>query len=280
MQETTVTIQTTDGIEIHTVAWLPDTAPRAVIMIAHGIGEHSGRYRHVAAYLVEQGYAVHALDHRGHGKSGGERVYFESFDVAVNDLKQVIDTVKAQHTGLPMILMGHSMGSLITLLFALKYQSDLAGVISSGTPLTLETTVPSFVASLLRMLERIMPRAKFIAVDPNDLSHDPQVIADYKADPLTSNDRINLRMVAGLVNNAQHVRDNLHTLTLPLLILHGEADALAPKTGSDLLYAQAASTDKTLKIYPNLYHETLNEPEKQTVLDDIGAWLEGQFPPA
>src|SRR5690349_10513651 len=145
MQHNTGSFKTADGLNIHTESWLPDGESRAVVLISHGVGEHIGRYAHVAVRLVADGYAVYGLDHRGHGKSGGLRSYYDDLNDPVNDLKIYFDQIKTAQSGKKIFLYGHSLGSLIALLYTLRYQSELAGLISSSTPLEVESSQPKLL---------------------------------------------------------------------------------------------------------------------------------------
>lgn len=261
-----------EGQQIYTVNW-PVAQPKAVIVLVHGIGEHSRRYDHVAAALNQAGYAVYALDHRGHGKSEGMRVYFDSFDQPVADLKQYVDTVRAQHPGTPLYIYGHSMGSLISTLFVLRYQDMLAGFITSGSPLNIDTSVPAPVSAVLRVVAGIVPKAELLALGVEGISRDPKVVAAYQADPLVNQRPLRLGIVARMADSAKAAREQLPTLRLPMLILHGDADKVTPIGGSEYLYQHAGSQDKTYKVYPGLYHEVHNEPEQAQVLADVVAWL-------
>lgn len=275
MRETTGTFQTTDQQTIHTISWLPDDTqtPRAVVIVVHGIGEHSGRYQHVAEYLTAQGFAVYSLDHRGHGRSTGERMFFDSFADPVNDLKQYVDRVQAENRDLPIFMYGHSMGSLISLLFALQYQFDLRGLISSGTPINVDEGAPPWLVKVGTFLNKYVPRLPFGGLDAKTLSHDEKVVKAYLDDPYVTYARVKLGMAIKFSTEGAYVRQNIHTLRLPLLILHGEKDSIAPKSGSEFIFQHAGSPDKTLKIYPNLFHEIHNEPEQTEVLKDISDWL-------
>jgi alpha-beta hydrolase superfamily lysophospholipase len=264
--------QTTDGLHIHTESWLPDGDVRAMVVIVHGIGEHIGRYRQVAAYLNQQGYAVYGLDHRTHGKSDGQpRVYITDFDQVVADLKQFLDMI-AQPSN-KVFLYGHSMGSFVSLNYVLKYQQELAGFISSGCPIMIDSQFPTLVAQIGNLLNVFMPTLPLIPLELDGVSRDPAVVAAYRADPLVHAARVRVRMAVGYNNALKPLRQRLPELRLPMLILHGGADKIAPVAGSQFLYEKASSPDKTLKIYPGLYHEIHNEPEQNLVLSDITSWL-------
>jgi acylglycerol lipase len=278
MRHKTGTMTTEDGLRLHTVRWLPAGDPDTLLLVAHGLGEHSGRYIHVAEQLTARGYAVFSFDHRGHGRSEGPRAYFDDFDLAVAELGQFAGQLRAEFPGHRLFVFGHSMGALVSLLYALRHQDQLAGWISSATTLTLDKAAPRLLVRAGQLLNRIMPRLPYRKIDSSTLSRDPQVVQSYEDDPLVYHRPLRLGVVNALIEYSQRARQRLDKLRLPLLILHGGADALTPATGSQLLYERAASPDKTLKIYDGLYHEILNDPEGKTVLEDIAAWLDARAP--
>lgn len=272
MQFSQGTLKTADGLALRTVAWTPAASAKAAIVIAHGLAEHIGRYEHVAQFFVDtHGYAVYGIDHRGHGQSQGLRTYFDSFDQPVADFKRYVDTLKPQHSKL--FLYGHSMGSLIALLYVLKYPQDFAALVSTGTPLDADTTVAAPVIALATLLDKIIPKVNFLPLDSSALSHDAAVVAAYDADPLVDRKPTRIHMGMGIMHGAQEVKRRLAEITLPLLILHGGADKICPPSGSRVLHNGAGAADKTLHIYDGLYHEIHNEKERGEVLARIAAWL-------
>jgi alpha-beta hydrolase superfamily lysophospholipase len=275
MQHATHTFQSSDRLNIHTESWLPDGEPKAIVLIVHGYGEHIGRYAHVAERLVQHGYAVYGLDHRGHGKSEGLRAHFDHFDQPVNDLKQYFDQIKAQHPGQKIFLWAHSMGSLIGLAFALRYQDQLAGMVLSGTAVNGDETQPAPLIAVGKLLSNVIPKVALIpALPAAALSHDAAIVTGYDSDPLNYRGAWRVRMGSLLIEAGRQLRARASELRLPLLILHGGDDQLVPKSGSEYMYERAGSSDKTLKIYPGLYHEVHNELEKETVLADAVNWLD------
>lgn len=275
MRHSTHTITAPDGLALFTQAWQPDAAPRALVLLVHGFGEHSDRYQHVAAHLVERGYAVFALDHRGHGRSGGERVSIRDFDEYVSDLRLVFEQMRAAHPDAPRFVYGHSMGSIIALAFALRHQSELSGLITSGTALRLPVGLPAILNRPAAWLARIAGGATLVpALELSGLSRDPQVIAAYEADPLVHHGRMRLDWSIAMARAVAEVEQRLPALRLPYLALHGADDPITLPAGADVVRERAGSDDVTVRMYPGLRHEVHNEPEQGQVLDDIVAWLD------
>lgn len=264
---------------IFTQQWFPDRPPRAMVVLVHGIVEHSGRYAHLAAYLNARGYALCALDHRGHGQSGGPRAHVDYFEDFVADLETYFDQVRAAQPGLPIFMYGHSMGSLIGLLFAFRHQDELAGLITSGTALHIAGINGPLVA-LMKGTARAMPHLRLVPLDPRGVSHDPAVVQRYRDDPLIWHGRMSMRLLAELVRAAGECERQVSTLHIPYLVLHGGADPLCLPSAAEFIRDQDGSPDKTVKIYEGLYHEVHNEPEQEQVFSDMVSWLDAHLPKA
>lgn len=270
----TNTVKTTDGLALYTASWLPETV-KAVIVLVHGYGEHSGRYAHVVNALTQQNYAVYTIDHRGHGKSEGLGGYVKSIDQVVDDLKIYVDQIQARHSDQKLFMLGHSMGALISLTYALRYQAQLDGLLISGVPLAAEEGAPAWLAQVAKFLNMVAPTLPLAETIPLDaLSRDATIVQAYEADPLNYHGKMRVGTALSIVNGAKKAISQLSTLKLPTLILHGAEDKICPPSGSDIVYAQAASSDKQLIKYDGLRHEIMNEPERDTVLQDIMTWLD------
>jgi acylglycerol lipase len=265
------------GRRIYWRSWIPGGPPAAVVVIAHGAGEHSGRYEHVAARLVDAGYAVYALDHRGHGQSDGPRALIEHVDLTVSDLDQLVVLAQAAHPGLPVFLLGHSMGAMIALRYAPAHQDRLSGVILSGALAALED-VPAPLRFVGQLLSRIAPRAPLIAIDPSLVSRDPAVVQAYLDDPLVHHGKLPARTAAQIADTVASFPESVGAITVPILIMYGTADALCPPAGSVMVGERVGSADRTITPYEGLFHEILNEPERETVLDAVCGWLADRAP--
>jgi lysophospholipase len=262
----------TGGVGIYWQAWLPDAIPPAVVVIAHGVSEHSGRYAHVAARLLEEGYAVYALDHRGHGRSDGARANIDRMDAVVADLDALIAIATSAHERVPLALLGHSMGGAISLRYAMRHQERLAALMLSG-PLAALDAAPLPVRLMASILSALTPGLPLFGVDASLVSRDPAVVADYQRDPLVHHGRLPVRTVAELASTVGSFPDGVGAIRVPTLIMYGTEDGLCPTAGSRMLAERIGATDVTTIPYEGLYHEILNEPERDRVMDDLCAWL-------
>ncbi len=260
------------GLRIFWQAWLPESEPRAVIVIAHGASEHSDRYAHVAARLVGEGYAVYAIEHRGHGRSEGPRALLDRLDRAVADLDVVVARATAEHPGLPVFLLGHSMGGTIALSYTIDHQDRLEGLMLSG-PLAALEAAPAHMRVAARVLSALAPGLPLVELDPGQVSRDPAVVAAYVEDPLVHHGKLPVRTISELAGAIDRFPREVGRITLPTLIMYGTADGLCPTAGSVMLAENIGATDLTVRPYEGLYHEILNEPEQDRVLDDMCAWL-------
>jgi acylglycerol lipase len=261
------------GVELYWQAWLPEADPRAVVVIAHGASEHSSRYSHVGERLVSGSYAVYALDHRGHGRSEGKRAQLDRMDHVVADLHAFVDLAAGRNPGARVYLLGHSMGGGISIAYAVRHQDGLAGLLLSG-PVADPGAANAVTRTLSRVLSTITPDLGIYAVDPALVSRDPDVVRDYEQDPLNFHGKLPARTVAEMTGAVARFPDEVPGLRLPLLVMHGGADGLVPVAGSRMVHERAGSEDKTLVVYDDLYHEILNEPEQNEVLDRIVGWLD------
>lgn len=258
--------------------WTPEVATRALVLLVHGAGEHSNRYRHVASFFTGHGYAVAALDHNGHGKSDGVPGHLLDFDDYLVDLRTLQTRVQEQFPSVPLVLLGHSLGGLITTRYLLQYQQDFLGAILSGPAIKTELEPPRLQMALIKMLAVLWPTLGILQLDAAGVSRDPAVVRDYQDDPLVHHGKMSVRKLRELFAAMHEVQERAGEIRLPMLLLHGGQDTMASPEGSRFLEGALGSEDKTLEIYPELYHEILNEPEKEAVLAKILAWCEMRLP--
>lgn len=249
--------------------------PRGVVVIVHGIGEHSGRYHNLINRMQDDGISFYALDHRGHGRSEGKKGHIKSFDDYTTDLKTFIQMVRAEATGLPVILLGHSMGGTVACKFALDFPGYIDGLILSSAGFIQAVKVPLWKKTMARLLGNLVPGLSMpTGLDSSALSHDRQVVDDYSNDPLV-HDLVSARWYMEFTSAGAECLQRAGELTLPLLIIHGSADAIVDPQGSEQVMEKAASEDKQLFIFQGLYHETMNElpPDRDKVLDTFRGWI-------
>ena len=266
------TFTTADNFDIFEQTW-PCKEAKGVVLITHGVAEHSGRYAHVAQSLVDAGYTVVGFDLRGHGKSSGKRNYINSFQDYLNDLQDVLNRTKASYPMLPLFLFGHSMGGGIVTLFTMERNPDVKGVLLSGPSVKVSDDISPFLQKISGVISAILPKLPVVKLESTDISKDPEVIKAYDEDPLNYRGGILARTGSELLKATKTITAGSHIIDLPILIMHGDSDKLADVSGSEMLYATVSSTDKTLKIYKSLYHEILNEPEQDQVKADMVNWL-------
>lgn len=269
--------QTPQGANIYYQHWQPERSPKAILLIVHGLAEHSGRYLNVVNHFVPRGYAVYALDHIGHGKSDGTRVYVERFSDFTGPLKAYFDMIQGWHPGRPVFLVGHSMGGLIGSVYLLEHQDELKGAVFSAPAVKVSDTVSPFTIALGKVLSGLLPKAGLLALDSTTISKDKAVVSAYVNDPLVYTGKVTARLAAEMLAAMQRVTIESARIRLPLLLLQGANDRLIDPGGANMLYEKAQSPDKTLKVYEGLYHEVFNEPEREQVLKDVETWLEAHL---
>jgi alpha-beta hydrolase superfamily lysophospholipase len=268
------------GVQLYTQSWRPRTRPKAAVILVHGLKDHSDRYAATALRLVEEGYAVHAFDLRGHGRSSGARVYVDDFGDYVADLAIFVERVRAREPNRPLFLFGHSMGGEIVTLYTIAKKPELGGLVLSGAALKPGKSVSGALIATTKVLAVVWPELPVLDLDLADFSRDPAVVAEGKQDPLVFQDSAPARTAAELLRGLGRIQDSMAEVSAPLLILHGGADKVTDPDGSRQMKERARSSDKTLIIYPGLYHDLLHEPEKEKVLGDIVKWLNARAAPA
>jgi len=258
-------------------SWTPDGDVRAGILLVHGLGEHSSRYTHVAEHLTSKGFAVHTLDHYGHGKSDGQPGYVERFSVFLDGVTALLHKVQSENPEKPLFLVGHSMGGLIAASLLLEQQDAFRACVLSGPAMKSDQAPPAIVMALIRLISVLAPTAPLIQLDASGVSRDPDVVKAYMNDPLVHHGKLSARLLSEMSATMKSTLARAGEVRAPIILMHGDADLLTAPSGSVELHARAGSKDKTLKLYPGLYHEIFNEPEKEAVLADMSSWLEAHL---
>ena len=261
------------NLSIHYQAWLPDGEVKAVLLLVHGIGEYCGRYTNMVNEFVPLGYAIYGLDHIGHGKSEGEREMVETFDDYLEPIRTYYKMVQEWQPGKPIFLFGHSLGGLIALDYLLDHQADFRGAIISAPAIKIPSTISPMTITMGKLLSAIAPSAGVLALDISGLSHDPAVVKAYAEDPLVFHKKTPARLAAEMLKAMTKVTENIGKISLPFIVLQGSQDSIVDPGGASMLYEQAGSTDKTIKVYEGFYHEIHNEPERDREFKDLETWL-------
>ena len=261
------------GLNLYYQCWLPDKSPKAMLLVVHGLAEHSGRYMNLVKYFVPKGYAVYSHDLRGHGKSEGLRCYVDRFSDYLTDLKTFFDIVRGEKRDSKVFLLGHSMGATIATAYAPQHQRDFAGLLLSGATLQIGSSVSPVLIAMAGILSALLPKMGATVIDASAISQDEAVVGAYVNDPLVFRGKVPARMGGELIKTMKNLSGQMPEISLPILIMHGTDDRLSEPTSSRVLYERVSSQDKTLKLYDGFYHEIFNEPMRQQVFADMEAWL-------
>lgn len=248
---------------------------RAIMVIVPGFNAHTGYYAWVADRFADSGFSVYACDLRGRGNSDGERFYVNSFDDYVTDVRSVVDIARSREPGLPLFLLGHSAGGVVSCLYALDYPNELAGLICES--FAHELPAPDFALAVFKGLGYLAPHAHILHLPNERFSRATDVLAAMNADPLIAHETQPTRTMAALVRADERLKDEFSKITLPVLILHGTADENTKPTGSQHFYERVGSADKTLKLYEGSYHDLLNDIDRDEVMRNILGWLEDRL---
>jgi len=264
-----------DGLKLYSKAMLVESS-KASLVFVHGLGEHIGRYQETFQAFSEQGYSCYGYDQRGFGRSEGERGHVDAFSGYVEDLAGFIDIMAAEVPEKPVFLLGHSMGSIVALTYALKYPSKIQGLLIFSCPLQLAGKIAGLGRFLVQFWPvSLSPKLKLPNfIDPRMLSDNPASFQGLSADPYTFN-QVSINWLREFGTALNHVSGQARQIKLPVLLNHGDQDSIAALNGAKSLLSALSSQDKTLHIYPGLKHELLNHtPEKRArVLVETFDWL-------
>ncbi len=268
--------QTKDGLRLYAQGWQPETEPTATVCLVHGLGEHSGRYAHLAAFLNQTGYALLTFDLRGHGKSEGQRGHTPSYEALLDDISHLLEEAAERYPDRPRFLYGHSLGGNLVINHSLRRRPQLTGVIATGPLLRPGFEPPAWKLTLGKIMYSLWPTLSMAnELDRQGLSRDPEVVRAYNNDPLVHG-RISARLAMDVLQAGLWALEQATKFPLPLLLMHGDADRLTSAQASRAFAAQAGDVC-TLRIWDGFYHEIHNEPEQEQVFEYLLEWLNGKL---
>jgi len=264
------------GLKLAARIWRPEAPPRAVVVINHGFLAHRGQYQWAAEQLVERGFAVYAYDMRGHGKSEGERYWVDQYQDYVEDLGTFVKLARAREPDLPVFLLGHSAGGVISTVFVQSHANLLSGFICES--FAFEVAPPEFILQASKAIAALFPHAPILALKPSDFSRDPAVVQGIIDDPLVIHTPGPAHTLAELVRAHDLIGETFGKVTLPVLIVHGTLDKATRPHGSQRFYDEAGSKDKTLKLYEGHVHDLLADVDRELVVRDMAGWMDARIP--
>jgi len=268
-------IDSAKGVKIFVRSWSPESKPRAVVVVCHGVNAHGGQYTWVGEQFVDSGLATFALDFRGRGKSDGERFYVEDVADYVSDVAATVKLAKSRHPGLPVFLLGHSAGGVVSSVYVLENQAELAGFICES--FAFQVPAPGFALAAIKGLSHIAPRLPVLKLKNEDFTRDPAALEALNNDPLTAHEVQPAITVAALVRADERLRQEFPLITLPVLIMHGTSDKATVCHGSEFFFETVGSKDKSLKLYEGHFHDLLNDVGKEAVMADVKAWIDSRL---
>ena len=266
------TFEGVSGTKIFTRSWQPQEQARAVVVIVPGFNSHSGQYLWVGEQFAANGLAAYAIDLRGRGRSEGERFYVEKMEDYTDDVATLVKTAKAENPDLPVFVLGHSAGGVVSCIYALDHQSEIDGLICES--FAYDLPVPGFILTLLKGFDYIAPHLHVYTLKNEHFSRDPVFVESMNNDPLIKDESEPTQTAAVMIDAARRLHEEFPLIKLPVLILHGTEDKATNPSGSQFFYDNAGSTDKTLKLYEGHYHDLLNDLDKEVVMAEITNWID------
>ena len=270
------TFEGVGGLKIFTRSWQPAGKTRGVVVIVPGFNSHSGQYSWVGEQFAAKDLAAYAIDLRGRGRSEGERYYVEKMEDYTDDVATLVRTAKSENPGLPVFVLGHSAGGVISCVYTLDHQSEIDGLICES--FAYDLPAPGIVLSVLKGLSHIAPHTHVYTLKNEDFSRDPLVVDAMNNDPLIKGESEPTQTARVMIDAASRLNEEFPLIKLPVLILHGTADKATNPSGSQFFYDTTGSTDKTLKLYEGHYHDLLNDVDKEIVMADITDWIAARVP--
>lgn len=264
------------GLKIHTRAWQPEGSPRAVMILIHGFNAHSGYMVWPAEQFAANGFACYALDLRGRGESEGERFYVEEFSDYLTDVDLLVDIARSENPGLPVYVLGHSAGGVIATSYVYEHQDEIAGLVCES--FAFDVGLPHLVQLALEGIAKLVPHVHVFSLNNADFSRDPEHVERMNNDPYIHKESQPAETARVMLLAADALKEHFPSFRAPVLILHGTEDKATRPEGSQYFYDNAASSDKTLKLYEGHYHDLLADIDKEKVIADILAWLSERVP--
>ena len=274
MQHSETTVQSSGGLKLYVQKWQADVPIRSVIAIVHGFGEYGGRYMNLVNHLVPHGHVLCGIDLRGHGRSPGPRGHIDGWEDYREDLQSLLRWIPTWEPARPRFVLGHSMGALVVMDFALRHPEGLAGAIVSGAPIEPVGVASPLLVSMARMLSRVWPRFSLpLDLETAALSRDPEVVRAYEEDPLVHG-KATARWGSESLDTLDWIQEHASDMHLPLLMIHGGADRINAAEGSRAFFEAVTYPDKELRIYPEAYHEPHNDLDWEQEARDIERWID------
>ncbi|HSE30028.1 MAG TPA: lysophospholipase [Pyrinomonadaceae bacterium] len=270
------TFEGVGGLKIFTRSWQPAGKTRGVVVIVPGFNSHSGQYLRVGEQLAAKDLAAYAIDLRGRGRSEGERFYVEKMQDYTDDVATLVRTAKSENPGLPVFVLGHSAGGVVSCIYTLDHQSEIDGLVCES--FAYDLPVRGFVLSLLKGFDYIAPHVHVYTLKNENFSRDPLFVDSMNNDPLIKGESEPTQTANVMIDAARRLHREFPLIKLPVLILHGTEDKATNPSGSQFFYDTTGSTDKTLKLYEGHYHDLLNDLDKEMVMADITNWIDARIP--
>ena len=264
------------GIKIAARSWTSENVIRGIMILVHGFNSHSGYFGWAAEQFASNGFAVYALDHRGRGKSEGERFYVEKFSYWLEDVDKLSDIARSENAGVPVYMLGHSVGGVIASSYVFEHQTEIAGLICES--FAFDVGLPELAQLALEGASYLIPHLPVYSLKNEIFSRDPKVVEQMNNDPLIANEKQPAETVSEVLKAAALLKENMPNFKIPVFIIHGTADKATRPEGSQYFYDNVGSEDKTLKLYEGGYHDLLNDIDKETVMRDILAWINERIP--
>jgi len=270
------TVESANDLKIFFRSLCPKQESHGCVVIVPGFNAHSGYYAWVAEQFVALGLAVYAVDLRGRGQSDGERFFVDIFGDYVRDVEAVVNVARSREPSVPFFLLGHSAGGVVSCLYALDHQEELAGLICES--FAHELPAPNIVLAVFKGLGNFAPHLHILHLPNEKFSRDPKAVDAMNKDPQIAHESQAARTMAALVRADERLKKEFPLINLPVLILHGTLDKCTKPSGSQRFYDMAGSVDKSLKFYDGGFHDLLNDTDKEVVMQEIKTWINARLP--